>query len=237
MKIFLRLLLVWVFVFSCVKISNAETVRKKVVKIKPTQIEESATPSKTTRVKPKPIRESPTPTKVSAPPKAQPIATKEEEGGPGAKKRMTGPTGVFAAVKGGFTMPRLGGGLEIGTTLLSTIMNKTDLAGRLGVGYLKGFDYTAWSASGDIFVSSDACRSKDLPLTLNLGVGINFPFGIKQNNIDRNGNIGFNVFLGLNYDVFEKGQLFVEGGFNTFVVKDIETRSGCSLLLGYKHFF
>lgn len=219
------------FVFSLVSWgSAAEPVRKKVVKIKPAQIEEQEpTPVKTTRIKPKALESS------GKPPKAKPISGKGAEGA-GARGLYAerGPSGIFVAVKGGFAMPRAMAGLEIGTTFLNNVMDKADLAGRLGVGYLKGFGYTVWSVYGDVLLASDIFRSANCPLTLNLGAGLNYPVSVNEN---RTGSLGFNVFLGLNYDIIERGQLFVEGSFNTFAIKDQQTRSGGGLLAGFKYFF
>jgi hypothetical protein len=233
MKKFGILLLVLIFVFVNTTISRAETARKKVVKVKPAQIEESPTPVKTTRISPRSLEEESS-AKGKTPPKAQPVSGKGSGAAGESGFYEKGPSGLFVAVKGGFAMPRAMAGAEVGTTFVSNVMDKTDLTGRLGVGYLKGFGFSAWSVYGDVFLSWDVLRSKQLPLTLNLGVGLNYPVSVNDN---QTGNLGFNVFLGLNYDILEKGQLFVESGFHTFAIKDKDTRNGVSCLIGYKQFF
>jgi hypothetical protein len=241
MKRIIVLLLIGTFIFTLVSFSSAETTRKKVVKVRPSAMEETEQPAKTSRIKPQTIEQNEAGTpKTSAPPKAQPIVTRDNDEDICGKKVYVekGPAGFFVAGKGGFAMPRAMAGLEAGTTLVSNVMNKTDLAFRLGAGYLKGAGYSAWSLYGDLFLAMDMLRSKDLPLTTIIGAGINYPVSVDNN---RKGDLGFNVFLSLNYDIWYNGQIFVEGGYNTFATKDNAdvktTISGGSALVGYKHFF
>lgn len=202
--------------------SAADNARKKVVKIRASQVEPVPPPAY------KPAKIEP-----------QPLVTQYPDSDAGNQKPANvvpaqdeWPTGFFVDLKGGLTQPRSGASLEMGTTLIQKILNKTDLGCRFGVTYIRGGGISASHLSGGLFLDWNGFRPW-APMSVNLGACLNFP-GLINNN--QEGEFGYNVYLGLNYDVANRVQVFVESGYHSFAIKNGKTYEGVSALLGVKIF-
>lgn len=217
-KLFLFLMIGIFAMVTSYPANAADLARKKVVKISASQVETVVPADKPVKIEPQPL--------------AQYSDAGNQKPDNFVRVQDEWPTGFFVSLKGGLTQPRSGASLEIGTTLIEKILNKTDLGCRFGVTYIRGGGISASHLSGGLFLDWNGLRPW-APMSVNLGACLNFP-GLINNN--QEGDFGYNFYLGLNYDVANRVQVFVESGYHSFAIKNGKTYEGVSALLGVKIF-
>lgn len=224
-------LMVFIFVFSLVNFCQARgTVRKKVVKIQPSGIQQFETRKKVEKIEPEPIE------KFSEP--FQPAKSPEETGSADSlsKEKEYRLSGPFVGLAGGVASPGWALGLGLGTTLVSNIMDKVDLNARLGLGYAAGNGVQAWVSGLEGIICFRGLASSNMPLAFVLVGGIFYPVSMNDN---RSGELGYNILAGVDYNVTQMSQIGLEVGYGDFKYKEnnaAKSSKGIIARVGYKLF-
>lgn len=193
----LGLLLLLVLGLMSVAQSPASAAPAKVVKIQPAKIESAPAPrQKVEPVAPTTIEELP----------PQPAPVVEQPAPPPPAYKMSGP---YVGISGGYGQPGFAVGLGAGLTLF-TIMDKTDINARVGIGYASKDAANGYVAGADLVLAFRQLATPTFPLVLGVGGGVAYP--VKMNG-DRKGELGYEAFGGAYLNITENIQLGGEAGY------------------------
>lgn len=194
----------------------ASAAPAKVVKIQPAKIESAPAPrQKVEPVAPTTIEELP----------PQPAPVVEQPAPPPPAYKMSGP---YVGISGGYGQPGFAVGLGAGLTLF-TIAEKTDINARVGIGYASKDAANGFVAGGDLVLALRQFATPTFPLVLGIGGGISYP--VKMNG-DRKGELGYEAFGGLYYNITENIQLGGEVGYLDLKYKEGAVAKSAKGVLG-----